>query len=153
MSSCQHCPRERLLKQLSLDFFAEKGLIMMLLKVGGNDWWTVITVMQSVINKKYFPEWHVYFSCWKIVSEKVCVAVTHCYISILVLRRNNLPFFKCDYLHPLSLGLQYGQQGEQCSLIQTAENVRFALLPSSSWPCLFEFILEKVKFKWFKIKE
>lgn len=98
MSSCQHCPRERLLKQLSLDFFAKKGLIMMLLKVGGNDWWTVITVMQSVINKKYFPEWHVYFSCWKIVSEKVCVAVTHCYISILVLRRNNLPFLKCDYL-------------------------------------------------------
>lgn len=98
MSSCQHCPRERLIKQLSLDFSDEKGLIMMLLEVGGNDWWTVITVLQSVINKKYFSEWHVYFSGWKIVSEKVCVAVTHCYISILILRRNNLPFLKCDYV-------------------------------------------------------
>lgn len=63
-------------------------LIMMLLKVGGNNWWTVITVLQSMINQKYFLEWHVYFSCWKNVSEKFCMTLTH-----HSLRRNNLPFF------------------------------------------------------------
>lgn len=110
------------INQLSFDFFDEKGLIVMLLKVGGNNWWTVITVLQSMINKKYFPEWHVYFSCWKMVSAQVCVTVTHDCSSILILRRNHLLFvffFSCL-------------------------KSRFAVA-SSPWSFLFEFIWRKWK--------
>lgn len=145
LSSCQYCPRGRLIRQLPFDFFDEKGLIMTPLKIGGSNWWTVITVLQSVINKKYFPEWHVYFNCWKIVSEKVCMTLT---VTLPFWFWREIGFFWCRLSCLKSrfvVWIADRQRWRAQSDTNFAENVDFALLASSPWSFFFEFILEKVK--------